>query len=76
MVYSFHQRKFKLFLVDTNSDCSVLVVDSYFMIKFRTTQVAEYILFLTYKLRSTWDKLLNLRISRGLGKVANENKKK
>ncbi|KAI7892264.1 P-loop containing nucleoside triphosphate hydrolase protein [Mucor mucedo] len=56
-------------VIDTNTDCSVLVVDSYFMIKFRTTQVAEYILYLTYKLRSTWDKLLNLRISRGLGKT-------
>lgn len=59
--------------VDTNTDCSVLVVDSYFMIKFRTIQVAEYILYLIYKLRSTWDKLLNLRISRGIGKVLNIN---
>ncbi|GAA5815536.1 hypothetical protein MFLAVUS_009048 [Mucor flavus] len=37
-------------------------------VRFRTTQVAEYVLYLTYKLRSTWNKLLNLRISRGVGK--------
>lgn len=57
------------FKVDTNIDCSVLIIDSYYMIRFRTTQVAEYVLYLTYKLRSTWNKLLNLRISRGVGKV-------
>ncbi|KAG2228952.1 hypothetical protein INT48_008020 [Thamnidium elegans] len=55
-------------IIDTNIDCSVLIIDSYYMIRFRTTQVAEYVLYLAYKLRSTWNKLLNLRISRGVGK--------
>ncbi|GAA5796705.1 hypothetical protein HPULCUR_002080 [Helicostylum pulchrum] len=55
-------------IIDTNIDCSVLIIDSYYMIRFRTTQVAEYVLYLTYKLRSTWNRLLNLRISRGVGK--------
>lgn len=58
-----------IYVVDTNSDCSVLVIDSFYMIKFRTAPVAQYVLYLAYKLRSAWNRLLNLRISRGIGKV-------
>ncbi|KAI8083313.1 P-loop containing nucleoside triphosphate hydrolase protein [Gilbertella persicaria] len=52
--------------IDLNLDCSVIVVDSYFMIHFKTTQVAEYILYLVWKIRTEWQKLQNIRISRGL----------
>lgn len=55
-------------IIDINIDCSVLVIDSYYMIKFRTTPVAEYILYLAYQLRTEWNRLLNLRISRGVGR--------
>ncbi|KAI9484179.1 MAG: putative ATP-dependent RNA helicase DHX34-like protein [Benjaminiella poitrasii] len=55
-------------VIDLNYDCSVIVVDSYFVIRFRTTQVAEYVIYLAYKLRSEWNRLLNYRISHGLGK--------
>lgn len=58
------------YIVDINIDCSVLVIDSYYMIKFRTTPVAEYILYLAYQLRTEWNRLLNLRISRGVGRVS------
>ncbi|ORE07685.1 P-loop containing nucleoside triphosphate hydrolase protein [Rhizopus microsporus var. microsporus] len=58
--------------IDTNFDCSLLVVDKYYIIRFRTTPVAEYVLYLSSKLRSIWNKLLNLRISQGLGKVVEE----
>lgn len=57
-------------IVDVNIDCSVLIVDSYYMINFRTTPVAEYIIYLAYQLRTDWNRLLNLRISRGVGKVS------
>lgn len=56
-------------LVDTNADCSVLVFDAYYVAEFRTTAVAEYVLYLAYKLRSAWRRLLNQRLSRGLGQV-------
>ncbi|OBZ82768.1 putative ATP-dependent RNA helicase DHX34 [Choanephora cucurbitarum] len=52
--------------VDINFDCSVLVVDSYFMIQFKTTQVSEYVLYLIWQLRTEWQRLQNIRISRGL----------
>ncbi|KAI8988337.1 P-loop containing nucleoside triphosphate hydrolase protein [Mycotypha africana] len=58
--------------IDINTDCSVIVVDSYFVIKFRTTQVAEFVLYLSYQLRSEWNELLNLRISHGLGQSSDE----
>ncbi|CAO3703181.1 unnamed protein product [Rhizopus stolonifer] len=54
--------------IDTNEDCSVLVVDSYYIIRFRTTPVAEYVLQLSSELRQKSTQLLNLRISQGLGK--------
>ncbi|KAI9025180.1 P-loop containing nucleoside triphosphate hydrolase protein [Phycomyces nitens] len=54
--------------IDTNSDCSVLVIDSFYVIRFRTGPVADYVLYLTHLLRSQWHDLLNRRISRGLGK--------
>ncbi|KAI7903484.1 uncharacterized protein BX663DRAFT_31553 [Cokeromyces recurvatus] len=56
-------------IIDLNYDCSVIVVDSYFVIRFRTTQVAEYVIYLAYQLRLEWDQLLNQRIRSGLGKV-------
>ncbi|KAI8375433.1 P-loop containing nucleoside triphosphate hydrolase protein [Blakeslea trispora] len=52
--------------IDINFDCSVLVIDSYFMIQFRTTQVAEYVLYLIWELRREWQRLQNIRISQGL----------
>ncbi|ORZ02569.1 P-loop containing nucleoside triphosphate hydrolase protein [Syncephalastrum racemosum] len=52
--------------IDTNADCSVIVVDRHYVIEFRTTQVAEHILYLAYKLRSTWARLLSKRVSRGI----------
>ena len=55
--------------VDLNYDCSVVVVDSYFLIRFKTSQVAEYVVYLSYTLRREWHSLMNLRISRGLGEV-------
>ncbi|KAI7886742.1 P-loop containing nucleoside triphosphate hydrolase protein [Lichtheimia hyalospora FSU 10163] len=58
--------------IDTNADCSVLVFDSYYMAQFRTAQVAAYVLYLSYKLRNTWLRLLNQRIGRGLGQVAHQ----
>ncbi|KAI9491621.1 P-loop containing nucleoside triphosphate hydrolase protein [Zychaea mexicana] len=59
--------------IDTNADCSVLVFDTYYMAKFRTTAVAEHVLYLAYKLRETWLYLLNRRISRGLGEQVPES---
>ncbi|KAI9273017.1 P-loop containing nucleoside triphosphate hydrolase protein [Phascolomyces articulosus] len=59
--------------IDTNADCSVLVFDAYYMAKFKTTPVAEHVLYLAYKLRLTWLYLLNKRISRGLGEQVSEN---
>ncbi|KAG1519546.1 hypothetical protein G6F52_008518 [Rhizopus delemar] len=56
--------------IDTNTDCSLLVMDSYYVIKFRTAPVAEYVLQLSTQLRTMWTRLLNLRISQGLGKSA------
>lgn len=55
--------------VDLNYDCSVVVVDSYFIIRFKTSQVAEYVVYLSHTLRQEWHSLMNLRISRGLGEV-------
>ncbi len=57
------------YLVDLNYDCSVIVVDSYFVIRFKTSQVAEYVVYLSQTLRREWNSLMNLRISRGLGEV-------
>ncbi|KAF7726559.1 DEAH (Asp-Glu-Ala-His) box polypeptide 34 [Apophysomyces ossiformis] len=54
--------------IDTNSDCSVLVLDGYYVVKFRTVPVAEYVLYLSYMLRTTWNRLLTLRISQGTAK--------
>ncbi|KAI7851751.1 P-loop containing nucleoside triphosphate hydrolase protein [Circinella umbellata] len=59
--------------IDTNKDCSVLVFDAYYMVKFKTTAVAEHVLYLAYKLRLNWLYLLNKRIRRGLGEQLNEN---
>ncbi|CEP10178.1 hypothetical protein [Parasitella parasitica] len=58
---------------DLNFDCSVVVVDSYFIIRFKTSQVAEYVIYLAYKLRCEWNRLMNLRISRGLGESIDEH---
>ncbi|KAI9315979.1 P-loop containing nucleoside triphosphate hydrolase protein [Dichotomocladium elegans] len=55
--------------IDTNADCSVLVFDSYYMAQFRTSQVAEYVLYQSHKLRMIWQRLLNQRINRGLGEM-------
>ncbi|KAL9551091.1 hypothetical protein MBANPS3_004422 [Mucor bainieri] len=59
--------------VDLNYDCSVVVVDSYFVIRFRTSQVAEYVVYLSQTLRREWNSLMNLRISRGLGEAVDES---
>ncbi|KAI9270835.1 P-loop containing nucleoside triphosphate hydrolase protein [Sporodiniella umbellata] len=54
--------------IDTNEDCSVLVFDSFYVLKFRTRPVAEYVLYLSSELREKSTQLLNIRISQGLGK--------
>ncbi|KAI8384738.1 P-loop containing nucleoside triphosphate hydrolase protein [Radiomyces spectabilis] len=58
--------------IDTNADCSVLIIDSYYMVKFRTVQVANYVLWLAHKLRSRWHDLLNRKLTRGTGQLAHE----
>ncbi|GAN03267.1 ATP-dependent RNA helicase DHX34 isoform X5 [Mucor ambiguus] len=57
-------------VIDLNYDCSVVVVDSYFVIRFKTSQVAEYVIYLSQTLRREWNSLMNLRISRGLGEAS------
>ncbi|EPB90295.1 hypothetical protein HMPREF1544_02820 [Mucor circinelloides 1006PhL] len=59
-------------VIDLNFDCSVVVVDSYFVIRFKTSQVAEYVVYLSHTLRREWNRLMNLRISRGLGETVDE----
>ncbi|KAI9309287.1 P-loop containing nucleoside triphosphate hydrolase protein [Cunninghamella echinulata] len=58
--------------LDTNEDCSVIVVDSYYVIKFKTKQVAQYILAEVFKLRYEWDKLFNQRLGSDLN-IDNKN---
>ncbi|CAO3611270.1 unnamed protein product [Cunninghamella blakesleeana] len=48
--------------LDTNEDCSVIVADSYFVIKFKTKQVAQYMLAEAFKLRYEWENLFNQRL--------------
>ncbi|RUS16526.1 P-loop containing nucleoside triphosphate hydrolase protein, partial [Endogone sp. FLAS-F59071] len=54
--------------VDTNTDCSVLVIDDLYIIKFRTTPVAEHVLWITYKLRKMWNNLVEQSVRRGWAK--------
>ncbi|KAF1807654.1 putative ATP-dependent RNA helicase DHX34 [Mucor lusitanicus] len=60
-------------VIDLNYDCSVIVVDSYFVIRFKTSQVAEYVVYLSQTLRREWNSLMNLRISRGLGEAVDDS---
>lgn len=52
--------------MDTNEDCSIIVADSYFVIKFKTKQVSQYMLAEAFKLRYEWEKLFNQRLGSDL----------
>ncbi|ORZ09543.1 P-loop containing nucleoside triphosphate hydrolase protein [Absidia repens] len=51
--------------LDTNEDCSVIVADSFYLIRFKTKAVAQYILSLACRLRNEWEKLFNQKLGQG-----------
>jgi hypothetical protein len=55
--------------VDTNEDCSVIVADAYYLIKFKTSAVAQYVLLLASKLRKALERLFNQKLGQGAGRV-------
>ncbi|SAM06090.1 hypothetical protein [Absidia glauca] len=55
--------------LDTNEDCSVIVADAFYLIKFKTSAVAQYVLLLASKLRNALERLFNQKLGQGAGRV-------
>ncbi|ORX58161.1 hypothetical protein DM01DRAFT_1372236 [Hesseltinella vesiculosa] len=51
--------------LDTNEDCSVIVADAFFIIRFKTSVVAQFVLRLAYKLRHAWETLFHHKLRYG-----------
>ncbi|OZJ05398.1 hypothetical protein BZG36_01988 [Bifiguratus adelaidae] len=50
--------------IDTNADCSVLVIDNFYIVKFRTAPVSQHVLLLMHELRQFLKNSIEARIGR------------
>ncbi|KAI8092632.1 putative ATP-dependent RNA helicase DHX34-like protein [Halteromyces radiatus] len=59
--------------LDTNEDCSVIVADSFYVIQFKTSAVAQHVLRLAYKLRTEWERLFNQKLGEGADRTMDKD---
>ncbi|KAI8342400.1 P-loop containing nucleoside triphosphate hydrolase protein [Chlamydoabsidia padenii] len=53
----------------TNEDCTVIVADAFYLIKFKTSAVAQYVLLVALKLRHQLERLFDQKLGQGARRI-------
>ncbi|KAI8064692.1 P-loop containing nucleoside triphosphate hydrolase protein [Gongronella butleri] len=61
--------------LDTNRDCTVMVADAFYVLQFKTAEVAQCVLKRACQLRSAWERLFDKRLGKNQGKADDDNEK-